>query len=159
MFKIKDRIIHGMISGIIAGTPDTIINALEHRAGLTDLTYSQMGANVFLPKNKINNKKANCLGLLANYTMLGISGVLFSYLLSATGRDKALMKGVAYGIFSWLAIYGMGAKVGLMVESKKPLAPLLSFIDHVIFGSLLGLIAPKIGDDSLFPDRNKDGQE
>lgn len=55
MFKIKDRIIHGMISGIIAGTPDTIINALEHRAGLTDLTYSQMGANVFLPKNKINS--------------------------------------------------------------------------------------------------------
>ena len=159
MLKIKDRIIHGMITGILAGTPDTIINALEHRAGLNDLTYSQMGANLFLPKDKIHNKKAHSLGLLANYTVLGASGVLFSYLLSATGRDRAVMKGISYGIISWLAVYGLGARIGLTVGTKKPLAPLLSFVDHAIFGCLLGLIAPKIGDDSLFPDSNKGGEE
>jgi hypothetical protein len=49
----------------------------------------------------------------------------------------------------------MGAKVGLTVQTKKPLAPLLSFIDHVLYGGLLGLIAPKIGDDSLFPDNKQ----
>ena len=155
MLKIKDRILHGMITGIIAGTPDAIINALEYRAGLTDLKYGQMGANVFLPESKINDKKAKVLGILTNYTLIGASGTLFSYLLSATGRDKAVIKGIGYGILSWLAIYGMGAKVGLTVQTKKPLAPLLSFIDHVLYGGLLGLIAPKIGDDSLFPDNKQ----
>ena len=86
MLKIKDRILHGMITGIIAGTPDAIINALEYRAGLTDLTYGQMGANVFLPKSKINDKRAKFLGILANYTLIGASGTLFTYLLSVTGR-------------------------------------------------------------------------
>ncbi|NLX92036.1 MAG: hypothetical protein GXZ07_10740 [Firmicutes bacterium] len=151
MTKIKDRIIHGIITGIIAGTPDTIINALEYRAGLTDVSYSQLGANVFLPTERINNKYARTTGLLANYAMLSISGILFTYLLSATGRDKALLKGIGFGILTWLTVYGMGAKVGLKVKPRKPLAPLLSFFDHVIFGSLLGLIAPRIGDDSIFP--------
>lgn len=159
MLKIKDRIIHGMITGIIAGTPDTIINALEHRAGLTDLTYSQLGANVFVPKSKINNKKALVPGLLANYTVISATGILFTYILSATGRDKAVIKGICFGILSWLAIYGIGVKVGLTVGSKKPLASLLSFVDHALFGSLLGLIAPKIGDDSLFPDSNRKGEK
>ena len=40
-------------------------------------------------------------------------------------------------------------------SNQKPLAPLLSFVDHVLFGGLLGLIAPKIGDDSLFPDNKQ----
>lgn len=159
MIKIKDRIIHGMLTGIIAGIPDTIINELEYRAGLTDLSYSQIGANLFLPKNKFKNNKAWVLGMLANFTMLSASGILFTYFLSATGRDKAVMKGIGYGIISWLAIYGIGTKVGLTVGSKKTSAPLLSFVDHVIFGGLLGLIAPKIGNDSFFPDSNRKGRK
>lgn len=159
MTKISDRIIHGMITGIIAGTPDTIINALEHRAGLTDVSYSQLGANVFLPTEKVNNKYAGAVGLLANYTMLSVTGILFTYLLSATGRDKALLKGIGFGIFTWLTVYGMGAKVGLKIKTRKPLTPLLSFFDHVIFGSLLGFIAPRTGDDIMFPDRKGKGEK
>ena len=155
MFKIKDRITHGIVTGVIAGTPDFIINALEHRAGLTGSTYAQMGANVFLPKGKLNNKGAKAIGMLANYILVGTTGVAFSYLLSATGRDKAVLKGIGCGMISWVLVYGMGTKVGLIVGNKKPSAHLFSLVDHVLFGSLLGLIAPRIGDDLLFPDSDK----
>ncbi len=93
--------------------------------------------------------------MLANYTLLGTAGVLFSYLLSVTGRDKAVLKGIGCGMISWVLVYGIGTNVGLIVGNKKPSAHLLSLVDHVLFGSLLGLIAPKIGDDSLFPDSDK----
>ncbi len=154
LLKIKDRIVHGMISGILAGIPDTILNGLAHRAGLSELSYTKMEANIFLPQNRVNSKGAGLLGLMANYTLLGISGVGFSYLLAITGRDRALIKGIGYGLTSWLLFYGVAAKLGLPVtrKVKKPLTPLLSFVDHAIYGGLLGLIAPALGDDSLFPN-------
>jgi hypothetical protein len=158
MLKIKDRITLGILSGVIAGIPDILINELQYRMGLTDLTYSQIGANVFYPKNSVNSQEARVVGLLANGLMIGVSGVLFAYLLSATGRDKAELKGLGFGLFSWLAIYGLGKKMGLSVKSQKPLTPLLSFIDHMLFGSLLGFITPRLGDESLFPDV-KSGEE
>ena len=152
MKKIKDRITLGAISGLLSGTPDTVINALEYRAGITDLTYGQMGANLFLTENKINTRVAQAAGYLANFSAVGAGGVIFAYLLSLTGRDHAVVKGVGLGLVSWLTVYGLGSKIGLSVKTKKPLAPVLSFFDHVLYGSLLGLITPKLGDETLFSD-------
>lgn len=151
MRKINDRVTLGAISGILAGIPDTVINAAERHAGLTDLTYGQMGANLFLPRGKEKPAEAQLAGYLANIVLTGLSGVAFTYLLSSTGRDRALLKGIGFGLVTWAAIYGLGARMGLQVEAKKPLAPLLSFIDHIIFGSLLGLITPRLAGDTIFP--------
>lgn len=157
MKNIKDRITLGVLSGLLAGTPDTLINALEYKAGITDLTYGQMGANLFLNENKINTREAQLAGYLANFSAISAGGVIFIYILSLTGRDYAILKGVGLGLISWLTVYGLGSKIGLSVKSKKPLAPVLSFFDHVLYGSLLGLITPKLSDETLF--RNEQSKE
>ncbi len=140
--KIRDQVIRGAVSGIIAGTPDTVLNALEYNAGLTDLTYGQMGASLFKPKDKAKKSNSQIVGYTANYIMLGISGIAFNYLLSRTGREYSLAKGLGFGLVSWISIYGLGQKFGLTPWAKKPGAPLLSLVDHLIYGGLLGLITP-----------------
>lgn len=154
MFKFKDRILLGIATGIICGVPGRMLNTLEYHTRTTDAKYGQMAANLFLPKNLVNTKEGRVIGSITNQTMLGMTGILVTYLLSATGRDKAMIKGLGVGTSLWITIYGLSSRLNLSVKSKKPLSPLLSFIDHAIFGSLCGLFASKLGHDSLFPDIN-----
>lgn len=149
--KIEDRITLGMISGVLAGIPDAIVNTLEHKAGLTDLTYGRMGAHIFLPQDKSHRPESLAAGYAANAAMTGMAGILFTYLLSATGRDHAILKGIGMGLGFWMLIYGLGGKLGLTAKPKEQQAPLLSLLDHILFGSLLGLITPKLAADSLLP--------
>lgn len=152
MKKIKDRIVLSLICGVIAGFPSRILNTLEYYVGLTDVKYGQTAANLFLPEDKVNTKEAQITASLNNHVGLGILGSLIVYLLTATGRDHAALKGIGIGAVSWVAVYGLGAKFGVEVRSKKPLAPILSFIDHILFGALCGILAAKIGANFLFPD-------
>ncbi|MEW5898133.1 MAG: hypothetical protein AB1652_03035 [Bacillota bacterium] len=153
MLKIKDRIILGVISGIVTGTPSKIINSMEYRANLTDVKYGHITSNLFLPKSEVDAPGAKILAALANHVNSSIVGVLITYLLSLTGRDQAMIKGLGVASFSWVIIYGtLSERLGLRRKSKRPLTHLLSFLDHVLFGALCGLFISKCGDDSLFPD-------
>jgi len=84
--------------------------------------------------------------------MVSVTGTVITYILSVTGRDKAMIKGAGLGIMQWIGIWGLLPKLGLTVKSNKPLTHILSFVDHAIFGATTGLLASKIGDDSLFSD-------
>ncbi|WP_143824648.1 hypothetical protein [Natranaerobius trueperi] len=76
--------------------------------------------------------------------------IAFAYLLSRTGRDKAMFKGFGVGALAFVFIYGLTSKLKEFPQSEKPLAHLLSFLDHVTFGSFCGLLVSKLGDDLLF---------
>ena len=152
MIKIKDRIILGIISGILAGIPGRLINAVEYRFNLTDVKYGQMATNLFLPKRKINTPVGRSIASLVNHIMISITGVITTYILSATGRDKSIIKGIGVTSIFWLLFFGLSSRLSLQVKTKKPLSPLLSFVDHVTLGALNGMIIQKIGDDALFPD-------
>lgn len=150
--KIKDRIVLGAVSGLLAGVPGRLINAVEYKAGLTDLKYQQQATSLFIPKNKSGTLHGKILASLVNNTNVSITGVIICYLLSASGRDHAIIKGAGVGAFSWVIINGVVSNLGLKNKYKKPLSPILSFFDHVILGSLTGLLVSKLGDDSLFPE-------
>jgi hypothetical protein len=152
VIKIRDRILLGVLAGIVCGTPGRIFNDLEYHLKLTDVKYGQMAANLFLPKNKLNSPKARIIASLINQTNISLMGVMVCYLLSATGRDKAVLKGIGVGATAWTTIYGLTARIGLSVKTRKPLSPILSFIDHALFGTMCGLFVSKFGHDSLFPD-------
>lgn len=150
--KIKDRILLGTLAGLVCGTPGRIINAVEYHFGITDVKYGQMAANLFLPKKIINTKEAQLTGCLTNQFGISLMGITVTYLLSATGRDHAVLKGMGVGSLAWTTVYGLTSRIGLTVKSKKSHAPILSFVDHAIFGVMCGLFVAKFGHDSLFPD-------
>lgn len=155
MRKIKDRIFLGIITGIIAGVPGRLLNAWEHNNGQTDIKYGHMASSLFIPKEKTNTTEGKIIGSITNHINISLTGVLVTYLLSATGRDKAIIKGLGVSSVAWLAIYGLSSRLGVTAKNKKPLSPILSFIDHLTLGGLSGLIVSKLGDDALFPDNIK----
>jgi hypothetical protein len=160
MFKIRDRILLGVLAGIVCGMLGRILNDLEYHLKLTDVKYGQMAANLFLPKNKLDTPEARIVASLVNQSNISLMGVTVCYLLSATGRDKAVLKGLGVGATAWTTIYGLTARMGLSVKTRKPLSPILSFIDHALFGTMCGLFVSKLGHDSLFPDKKiKNAQE
>jgi hypothetical protein len=152
--KINDRIFLGMISGILSGIPGRLLNMFEYKKGLTDVKYGQLAAGIFYPKSQVNTNQGKLTGYLVNQVNLGITGVIISYLLSATGRDKAMLKGAGVTASAWLFVYGVASRLTVRPTRRKELSPLLSFIDHIILGVLCGHFVSKLGDDVLFPDKS-----
>ncbi|HWI55273.1 MAG TPA: hypothetical protein VNT57_06250 [Desulfobacteria bacterium] len=154
MKKIKDRIILGALSGLIAGAIGRAINAVEYKAGLTDLRFNHHGASLFLPHKeaKANTIEGKIISSVVNNTMTSATGAMITYMLSITGRDYAMFKGAGVGIMQWIGIWGIFSKLRLTVKSNKPLTHILGCIDHVVFGATIGLLVSKLGDDNLFPD-------
>ncbi|RJX21573.1 MAG: hypothetical protein C4570_02470 [Ammonifex sp.] len=154
MRKFTDRITLGALCGLLAGVPPKMFNALEYHKGLTDERYSQTASSVLLPRTAAmsHSTGSKIIAALVNNTVVGVSGVIIAYLLSLSGRDRAVMKGAFFGAVEWIFIWGLAGRLGLKVMSRKPLTHILSFIDHVMFGAGTAALVSRLGDDSLFPD-------
>lgn len=157
--KIKDRIILGAVGGILFSWPLRIVNAVQYKLELIDRRYDQISSALFIPKKQKDTPGGIALGEIVNILNTGVVGVLITYILSHTGRDKAIIKGIWAGSMSWFFIYGVISSLGLKIKSKKPITPFLALFDHAIWGALCGLFISKYGDDSLFPDTNVKKQE
>ena len=153
--KIKDRILLGIVSGLAASMPGRVLNELEFKRGLTDQTYEQTASSIFVKRKQIKTMPGKAIGIVANQALAASTGVLTAYVLSATGRDHAVLKGMGVGTLYWMALRGLPSKLGLALPQKKPLTPLLSLLDHLIFGATLGYLTGKLGHDRLFPDKTK----
>lgn len=152
MLKIKDRIVLGILSGIIGSIPGRLLNTIEYDLGIVDSKYGQMAAGLFISKNKVNTPTGKLLGSVANEFLATTTGIAVTYTLSATGRDKAVLKGMGVGSLYWFLLYGLSAPLANTSKSKKPASPLFSLVDHLIFGATASIVTSKFGDDSLFPD-------
>lgn len=155
MRKISDRIILGMVGGMISDVIARLINAAEYEKGLTDIRYNQMASSLFFPKNKLNTTQSKLLGGIINNINVSAVGIIICYVLSTTGRDKASVKGMGIGALTWLMIQGVFSKQVLGINSKKPLVPFLSLFDHLLYGFLTANIISHLGDDKLFPPFHK----
>lgn len=161
MQKIKDRVILGALSGIIASAISKVMNAIEYEIGLTDLRFNQHGASLFLSNEeaKANTIEGKILASAVNNTMTGVTGTFMTYMLCITGRDYAAIKGAGVGIMQWIGMWGMLSKLGITIKSNKPLTHLLGLVDHIVFGASLGYLVSKLGDDSLFPEKKESRKE
>ncbi|MEW6171447.1 MAG: hypothetical protein AB1510_00040 [Bacillota bacterium] len=161
MIRLKDRIVLGACCALLASLPPKLANTIEYRLGLTDEQYNQTASSLLLSKSQArsNSTESKIVGSLINNTVVAASGVIICYLLSISGRDKAVLKGAGFGAIQWVGVWGLTGRLGLKVWSKKPLTHILSFIDHLIFGAGTAWLVSKLGDDSLFPDTRALGPE
>lgn len=155
MKKIKDRVMLGAACALIASVTPKVMNAIGYKVGLTDIRFNQPAASLFLPKReaKANTIQGKIIASLVNNTMVSVTGTLITYMLSITGRDKAMIKGAGIGAIQWIGIYGLISRLGLIVKSNKPWTNILSFFEHTVFGASTALLVSKLGDDRLFPDK------
>ena len=92
--KIRDRIVLGITAGVLAGIPARLVNNAIYKIGLTDRKYGQMAASLFLPakKQKAHPRETRIVGSLTDRINCSMMGIAITYLLSATGRDNAVIK-------------------------------------------------------------------
>lgn len=153
MRKIKDRIFLGFIAGMLGAIPGRLLNTIEFELGLTDSRYEEMAAMLFTNRREIHKPKGKNIGRIANSLLTSTIGVTATYVLSKTGRDYAVLKGMGLASLSWLGIYGLSTQAQIR-KSKKPGVALLSFLDHLVFGATTATLISKLGDDRLFPAEN-----
>lgn len=149
----------GVASGIIGSLPFRFINNWENKLGLTDLKYSERAASVFAGGKKSENLLINqFMGRFINDFFVSSTGVAVSYLLSLTGRDYAMLKGIGVTATQWLVLTSLFSATGITAKSKTKWGEALFLADHILYGALVGKMVSKFGDESLFPDNKDNGQ-
>ncbi len=151
MTKIKDRITLGIISSLIATIPATTLDLIANKLRLSDYYYNH-ASSLFVERSKSNTLSGKMVSALVNNISNSIMGVSTCYVLSATGRDKPILKGIGVYAFSWLAMNGLIYKEVLDTKAKRAHSPIFSFLIHTVAGSICGYCVSKFGDDSIFPD-------
>lgn len=159
MKKIKDRFILGSACALATALPIQLYDAYLHRKGITDVPYGMSASRIFLTKKAAKTPGGKAVSILVNSINAGLACTALTYTLSLTGKDKALLKGAGFGSLMWVMGAGLLSKIGLGIESKKPNTPLMSFAEHSVYFAICAYLITKLGDDSLFPDKQVNEQE
>ena len=150
MFVIKNRMVLGFISGIIIAFLGGGLNTLEYKLGLIDLKYNQIAAALFLPKS-IKKPKAELLGSIIRYVIIGFIGTFMCFMLSFSGRKYAALKSIGLTTVTWFLAVEFIPKFILKIRIRKPLYHYLSYLDHILSAYFMVKLILKFGDKSLFP--------
>jgi hypothetical protein len=118
-----------------------------------------MAAELFLPKKASKTKEGILLGAIVNNINVAVNGIVLTYLLSATGKDYKILKGMGVGAFSWVLMDGLMGSQMLKVKSSKPLGPAVRLLEHLFYGALSAILIVRLGNKSLFPPKGKQSLE
>ncbi|HHT90438.1 MAG: hypothetical protein QM451_06065 [Bacillota bacterium] len=152
MKKLKDRILLGLVSGLVGGVVKNIAGEALVKRGYSEYSGPQRAAGILVPAHKITTTGGKIIGWLAEASISGLLGIATVYTLSLTGKDKALLKGIFLtGGTAWTALYGaMGTVGATRVQSPMPKTVISESITHGLYGAATAATAAYLGDDSLF---------
>jgi hypothetical protein len=149
-------VIPGMACGAV-GTAAKMLGNLFNRHVLkkSDTTYVEIAAGLFMNKAEREKPVGRIVGFLADYALGAILGVPLVYVLKYTGKDHAFLKGLGYGHFAWVGMYGA---VGRALGTSRGVFPLnadtnlSAYFNHSWYGIATALMAKSLADPSFFLD-------
>jgi len=154
MRKINDKVILGLVVGLLANIPKTILCETLYFKGITKRKCSDLAASMFIPTNKIFTRKGNIIGMLCDSVTASFDGIAYIYFLTNTGKvnkRNALIKGFVSGIFIFGIFRGIVAKVGTgKAYPEDILTNTLMGINSSVWGVTAGLLTLLLGNKDLF---------
>ncbi|NLT94135.1 MAG: hypothetical protein GXW85_01140 [Clostridia bacterium] len=132
---LKDKIILGAIIGLLADAVKLAANFAMYKLGWTNVVFWQIVATRFLNKNDLFKPSALFIGAVADITFSAALGIIFIYFINFFGRNYLFIKGIGYGLSTWVLIFG--TLLGLSVEHKIPPTTggiMVTLIAHFIYG-------------------------
>lgn len=114
--KIADRIVLGTIAGLIGN----------------------------LAKLAVTGRARNT-GILNDATIAAAVGVAATYVLSATGKDRAALKGAILGVGAWNILQGLMGETAV-----TPKTVLSGLVGQAVYGAATALAVTRFGDERLF---------
>ncbi|MEW6182574.1 MAG: hypothetical protein AB1500_05270 [Bacillota bacterium] len=152
--RIKDRLILGAVTGLLGNIPKLALIAIAKRFNWAIMDGPGKAAGMLVPAHRIATPQGRLVGYLADATIAALLGVTTVYVLSATGKDRAVLKGALGGQAGWTGLYGVLTTMGATkVQAIGPRTVLAEFVAHTVFGAVAGWAAVKLGDEGLFTGR------
>jgi hypothetical protein len=149
MPKIKDRLMLGCVSGLTVNVLKSVLCMFISRWGIS---CPERAAAFFVPAKRVNEPVGRVVGVLADGVTACLLGVANVYMLSATGKDRAITKGAGLGAAAWYAMWGGVTSLGVSSKTRKvtPSNALAILVTNVVFGTTASWVATKVGDPGLF---------
>lgn len=131
---LKDRVITGVIIGILADIIKLISNYIMYLIGMTDVIFWQITATHFLEKKDLFKPVVYFIGVITDITVTGVLGVIFILFIYFLGKDYLLIKSIGFGLFVWVALFG--TLLSQEVQQKIPQEPsgiVVTIIAHIVY--------------------------
>ncbi|MGI6711157.1 MAG: hypothetical protein ACOX4L_00150 [Bacillota bacterium] len=150
--RIKDRVLLGFIAGTIGNTFKTTIDELSLRKRISKRSFRETAAGVWVSKKcEASNYKGQILGGLIDFGMSSIGGIGIVHLLSKTGKDHLVSKGILSGITIGSTITAaLSAFPQNKVKPKDAASNLSYMFCHAIYGIITTFVAVGLGHPSIF---------
>ncbi len=149
--KIRDRFWLSLIAGIGGSLVKSLIVRGAKQINLAEFDGAETAAGMLIPAHKIYTTQGQVIGQISNLIVGIVFGMPTIYLLSLTGKDKAILKGTATGMLAWTILYGALANLGF--STTRPAMPhtvLSNLAGHAACGATVSLVATRLGDPGLF---------
>ena len=151
MKKIRDRLQLGVISGLAGVVVKDLVGGLLIKAGWAEEAGPQRAAGMLLPAYKIYTPLGRLAGKLADAAVGSLLGIVSVYMLSFTGKDRVVLKGLTSGALAWVGLYGVLSNMGATtVRTVQPKTVISEFISHAVYGVVTTTTASYLGADDLF---------
>lgn len=159
MRKISDKIILGLVVGMLADIPKNLICTSLYYSGVTQRKCSDLAGSLFIPGYKIFTKAGTAFGILCDFMAAGLNGIAYIYLLTSTGKvtkTNAVFKGWLTGIFSFGLLRGIISKVESgIVQPKDIFTNMMMGMSSSIWGITAGLLTLGLGDKDVLDSKSK----
>lgn len=150
--RIKDRLILGMVAGLGGNVVKTVSDEILLRKKISQRSFRSTATGVWVSKEKeATNMNGQILGGLFDFGLGSIGGIGIAYLLSKTGRDHVVPKGILAGIAIGSTITAtLSAFPQNKVKPKDAASNLAYMFSHALYGVITTAAIAKFGHPSLF---------
>lgn len=151
MALIRDRMILGVLAGAVGNVAKTLIDEVSLRAKISQRSFRETASGLWVSKRgEAASPKGQILGSFLDLGMALVGGMGLVALLTRSGRDHYLAKGITYGM-----AFGSGVSAFLSLPTNKvrpkDAASNLSYmVSHAAYGLVAAAVAAKLGHPSLF---------
>ncbi len=150
--KVKDRYVLGIIAGLTGNTVKMAMDEIALRLKLSQRSFRSTAAGVWVDKKKqADSPLGQVLGGLLDFGLASIGGIATVHILTKTGRDHLLIKGLTSGIAIGSVTTSLLSALPTNKVSPKDAASNLSYmLSHVAYGLVTTGMAAYLGHPSIY---------
>lgn len=150
--KIKDRVVLGIISGTAGNIVKTLIDEVSLKKKISQRSFRETAAGVWVSKkSEASNIKGQFLGGLFDFGFGSLGGIGIVHLLSKTGKDHVITKGILSGVTIGSCITAaLSVTPQNKVKPKDAASNLSYMLSHAVYGIVTTATAVALGHPSLF---------
>jgi len=147
---INDLFTVGALAGLLANIPINLFDYFLYRLGINKIFIWNISTSAYVERKDIKTKLGLLIGAINDYTMAGIKGVITVSLLYFTGTEFYLLKGIAVGLFFWMAFFGIILRLKIArIDPVEPMTNLTHLSWHILLGIATSWLIINLAQDII----------